>query len=91
MSTSPSGGQIPLTTGELRDKKLLGLPASQVQPQLTQDVFKELINKLAWCLGSTYRMPYANRRCAVRLLAVSLARAVVVEHGYPASIGFPTE
>jgi len=91
VSTSPSRSQVPFPPNSDKPNKLLGLPAAQVQPQLTQDAYKELINKLAWCLGSTYRLPYRNRKCAVRLLAVSLARAVVVEHGYPASIGFPTE
>lgn len=64
----------------------LGNRAADTQPQLQQDVFKELINKLAWALGSTYRAPYANTRSQARGYAVLMAKAILRDHGYPKQI-----
>lgn len=82
--------QSPLSTppapnGDSR-RATLGIPAYSTQPALQGDAFKELVNKLAWALGSTYRLPYRNQRLAVRVLALELAKGVMVEHGYPAHI-----
>jgi len=68
------------------EKGSLGVPASSTQPALQQDVFKELVNKLAWALGSTYRQPYGNRRSPVRTEAQKLATQLILAHGYPWSI-----
>lgn len=67
----------------------LGIPASQAQPLLQSDAYKELVNKLAWSIGSVYRVPYGNTRTEARRLAAHIARIIVTEHGYPASIGYP--
>jgi len=64
----------------------LGIPVFQTQPLLQQDVFKELVNKFAWVLGSTYRQPYGNRKCLARQYAITLAGDVISSHGYPISI-----
>lgn len=61
----------------------LGLPPEATQPLLQQDAFKELINKLAWCLGSTYRTPYSNKRSATREYATLLAQMILYDQGYP--------
>jgi len=64
----------------------LGIPPDQAQSLLQTDMFKELVNKFAWALGSTYRLPYANVRSPVRQYAVRCATAVIQAHGYPAKI-----
>jgi len=64
----------------------MGIPANLTQSQLQQDVFKELINKFAWALGSTYRRSSTQRRSNVRLLARQLATAVIESEGYPGKI-----
>ena len=69
------------------DPQLLGVPPQQTQASLQTDSFKELINKVAWALGSTYRTPYANTRTPTRRLAVAIAKHIVTTQGYPAKIG----
>jgi len=64
----------------------LGIPPAEARSLLQQDAFKELINKLSWCLGSTYRASYSNKRSAARTYAVKMARAIVRDHGYPSQI-----
>lgn len=64
----------------------LGVPANQTQEALQTDSYKELINKLAWALGSTYRTQYNNTRTPTRQLAARLARAVLISEGYPGKI-----
>lgn len=92
MPPSPQRPLPPMATlGVLGDisKEQLGLPAYATQPLLQQDIYKELINKMAWAVGSTYRMPYHNLRTLARLVAKECARAIVTEHGYPHHIGYP--
>jgi len=67
----------------------LGLPAEACQPALQSDAFKELVNKLAWALGSTYGTPYNNTRTQARVTAIEVATAVILAHGYPKTIGYP--
>lgn len=64
----------------------IGLPPVETQIQLQTDAYKELANKLAWVLGSTFRVPYANIRCPARAVANRFAAAVIKECGYPKSI-----
>ncbi len=64
----------------------LGIPPHEAQSALQQDAFKELINKIAWALGSTYRQSYNTRRSPARQAAVVLARETIREHGYPLNI-----
>ncbi len=63
-----------------------GIPASQTHPALQTDSYKEIVNKISWCLGSVYRVPYAGKRTAVRIYAERIAQAVVRDHGYPLKI-----
>ncbi len=63
-----------------------GVPAHQTHPALQTDVYQEIVNKLAWCLGSVYRVPYSGKRTAVRIYAERIAQAVVRDHGYPVKI-----
>jgi len=67
----------------------LGIPAQDAQPALQSDCYKELVNKLAWAIGSTYGVPYKTTRCPARLYALGLAQRVFADHGYPQKIGYP--
>ena len=64
-----------------------GVPSSTTHSALQQDVFKELINKLAWALGSTYRITYSNTRSPARTYAVRMAGKILRDNGYPSKIG----
>lgn len=61
----------------------LGIPPEDTVVGFQTEVFKELINKLAWALGSTYRLQYRNQRTLVRQLAIAMAKDVVRAQGYP--------
>jgi len=65
----------------------LGIAAAFTHPQLQQDAFKELVNKLAWAFGSTYRKPYSGVRSPARQYALAMAQVAVQVHGYPMKIG----
>lgn len=56
---------------------------STVSPGVQQDVFKELINKLAWSIGSTYAVNYSARNATVVEYAKMCAHAIIRDHGYP--------
>lgn len=64
----------------------IGVPASETHLALQTDAFKELVNKLAWALGSTYRTSYNNTRSPTRQLAIKLAHNLVANEGYPRKI-----
>jgi len=86
--------QLPIAVEWARaqtESTYLGIPVADTQPLLQADAFKELVNKLAWTLGSTYRVSYNNARTPARLLAIALAKLVVADSGYPAQIGYPKE
>ncbi len=67
-------------------EKPLGIPASECQAALTQDVVKELVNKVAWVLGSVYRCNYSNMRTPAREYAWRIVKKVLEDHGYPDKI-----
>ncbi len=86
--------QVPLPleltpSGKPTPSGRLGIPAFEVQPLLQQDGFKELVNKFAWVLGSTYRVPYSNVRTPARQFAVELAAFTQQAQGYPAQLAYP--
>jgi len=64
----------------------LGLPSEQTQLALQTDVVKELVNKIAWTLGSVYRQNYSNMRTPARSYAWRIVKQVIKDHGYPAKI-----
>lgn len=64
----------------------LGVPVGLTHPALQTDVFKELVNKFSWALGSTYRTPYGNTRTLTRQLALAMATHFLATQGYPAQI-----
>jgi len=64
----------------------LGIPAANLTPEARHDALKELVNKFAWALGSTYRCPYTNRRTPTRGLAITLAANVLDKQGFPRNL-----
>lgn len=66
--------------------QMMGVPPEYTHAALQTDAFKELINKLSWVLGSTYRTPYSNTRTTARLYALRMAKRVIADQGYPRSI-----
>jgi len=92
LKESPSGPSRAASSNEVPPldqlpEGALGIPASHTHPPLQQDSFKELINKLAWTLGSTYRAPYSGKRSPAREYALRIARQVMKDNGYPRQIG----
>lgn len=69
-----------------RSPETLGIPAASTFPSLQSDAFKELINKLAWALGSTYRTRYSGTRSPTRVCALKMAQEVMRDQGYPRHI-----
>jgi len=64
----------------------LGLPPTDTQPALQQDVVKELVNKISWSLGSVYRCNYSSMRNPARAYAWRIVKQVIKDHGYPKKI-----
>jgi len=73
--------------GTSEPTSMLGIEAGSTHTALQTDCFKELINKLSWVLGSTYRQPYSGARSTARVYALRMAQAVLRDHGYPSKIG----
>lgn len=65
---------------------MLGIEAGSTHAALQTDCFKELVNKIAWALGSAYRQPYSGVRTPARQYAVLVAAAIQRDHGYPRKI-----
>jgi len=64
----------------------LGIPPLDTHLALQTDCAKELVNKIAWVLGSTYRVPYANMKTDARQYAWRIVKKVIEDHGYPSKI-----
>jgi len=68
------------------DEHALGIPPYAAQSALQQDAVKELVNKIAWTLGSVYRRSYSNMRTPARAYAWRIVKQVIKDHGYPDKI-----
>jgi len=64
----------------------LGVPPSEAIIGLQQDVVKELVNKIAWTLGSVYRRSYSNMRTPARAYAWRIVKRCIEDNGYPDKI-----
>jgi len=64
----------------------LGIPPHEAQISLQQDMVKELVNKIAWTLGSVYRCNYSNMKTPARAYAWRIVKQVIKDHGYPDKI-----
>jgi len=78
--------QLPPPEGSLQTGEPLGIPPHEAQLALHTDVCKEMVNKIAWVLGTTYRRSYSNRRTIARQLAWQIVKQVIEDHGYPDKI-----
>lgn len=66
-----------------------GIPATETLSTLQSDAFKELVNKLAWAIGSTFQTPYAGTRTVCRTYVRYLAADIIRDQGYPRKIAIP--
>jgi len=80
------GKQLPLPEGSVQEASPLGIPPHETHLALQQDVCKELVNKIAWVLGSVYRRNYSNMRTPAREYAWRVVKQVLKDHGYPDKI-----
>lgn len=76
----------PASVGDKLIEDPLGIPPHEAQIALQQDAVKELVNKLAWTLGSVYRVNYSNMRTPARAYAWRIAKHIIQDHGYPGKI-----
>jgi len=76
----------PPSVGSSLSDTPLGLPPHETQIGLQQDVVKELVNKVAWTLGSVYRRNYNNMRTPARAYAWRIVKRCLEDNGYPDKI-----
>jgi len=74
------------STGEPLSEQPLGVAPHKAIIGLQQDVVKEMVNKIAWVLGSVYRQNYSNMRTPARQYAWRIVKQTIKDHGYPAKI-----
>jgi len=60
-----------------------GSPPGDVSAIIQSDVFKALINKISWAIGSTYKKRYSGKNTDVTNYARMCAHAIIRDHGYP--------
>jgi len=65
----------------------LGIPPKDTQDALKADHYKELINKVAWVLGSAYDASYSNINQPARKYAQRIVGAIIRDHGFPRKLG----
>lgn len=82
----PSSAEPGAYQTRLHEEYPFGVLAEGTHPALQSDAFKELINKLSWALGSTYRIQYGSVHNPVRKYAQRMAKRVLADHGYPDKI-----
>jgi len=68
------------------DDPPLGVAPLDTHLGLQTDSAKELCNKIAWVLGSTYRVPYANMKTDARRYAWRIVKKILEDNGYPSKI-----
>jgi len=64
----------------------LGIPPVDTQDALKADHYKELINKIAWCLGTAYGRPYSSIQQPTRKYAHVIVAAIIRDNGFPSSL-----
>jgi len=77
--TPPQLPPMPSTLGW----SALGIPQGETQDALKADHYKELINKIAWALGSAYDCSYTNIQQPARKYAQVIVGAIIRDHGFP--------
>jgi len=61
----------------------LGRAISEVSQEEILLFTRELTNKLAWAVGTFYKVPYSGRQTQVQKYVFRCARAILRDHGYP--------
>jgi len=86
----PSSPVVSPTTGELLPGFKIGTRktdpfgrANGSPGQAEWDFNKELRNKIAWVIGTAYRVPYSTGRTPAQVYALLIQCAIVRDHGYP--------
>lgn len=74
------------TVGSSLSESPLGIAPHDAQAALQQDAVKELVNKIAWVLGSVYRCNYSQKRSPAREYAWRIVKQVLKDNGYPDKI-----
>jgi len=64
----------------------IGIPAGNTIPAQQTEFFKELVNKISWALGTSYRVRYSSPGAEPRATALALAQRVISELGYGAHL-----
>ena len=68
---------IPREPGEL-----WGIPAELTDVGRQSDFFAELVNKLSWAVGSTYRVGYKSPKQPLRAEMIKMATRIIMSEGY---------
>jgi len=84
-TTRNTRAQLPPFPNSLLDGPL-GIPPADTQDALKADHYKELINKVAWCLGTAYGRPYSSINQPARQYALMVAGAIIRDNGFPSSL-----
>jgi len=84
--TLPQPASEPASSAPSLAEEALGIPPDQAQLALQTDVCKEMVNKIAWVLGSTYRRNYSNMKTPARAYAWRIVKQVIKDQGYPEKI-----
>jgi len=61
----------------------IGRTASQVSQEEILAFTRELTNKLAWAMGTFYKVPYSGRQTVIQQYVMRATRAILRDHGYP--------
>lgn len=64
----------------------LGIHVEDTSLEWRHDRQKELINKVAWAVGTFYSVPYSARGSVAHGYAARIVRAVLRDHGYPGGL-----
>lgn len=61
----------------------MGIPSTDIDPRAHGSVWRELLNKMSWTIGSVYGVPYSRTDSEPRQQALVLARLLLADQGYP--------
>jgi len=61
----------------------MGLTSAEIDPRAHGSVWRELLNKLSWTIGSVYGVSYSRTDSIPREQALVLARLLLENQGYP--------
>lgn len=61
----------------------MGISSEAIDPKSHGPVWRELLNKLSWTIGSVYGVPYSKTDSEPRKQSLVLARLLLEDQGYP--------